>query len=70
MDVFEDEVLIARDKTKLLPGGPSTGGGIDTVRSTSYQVIAWEVYICVLVLLHANRSGRKFYKSVSEPLKK
>ena len=29
MDVFEDEVLIARDKTKLLPGGPSTGGGID-----------------------------------------
>ena len=32
--------------------------------------IAWKLYICVLVLLHANRSGRKFYKSVSEPLKK
>ena len=32
--------------------------------------IAWKVYIGVLVLLHANRSGRKFYKSVSEPLKK
>ena len=30
----------------------------------------WEVYICALVLLHANRSGRKFNKSVSEPLKK
>ena len=33
-------------------------------------LLAWEVYICVLVLLHANRSGHKFYKSVSEPLKK
>ena len=32
MDVLvEDEVLIARDKTKLLSGGPSTGGGIDVV---------------------------------------
>ena len=28
---MEDEVLIARDKTKLLSGGPSTGGGIDVV---------------------------------------
>ena len=36
----------------------------------SHIIIAWKVYICVLVLLHANRSGRKFYKSVSEPLKK
>ena len=35
-----------------------------------YLLLAWEVYICVLVLLHANRSGHKFYKSVSEPLKK
>ena len=38
---------------------------------TDYSILlAWEVYICVLVLLHANRSGHKFYKSVSEPLKK
>ena len=41
-----------------------------TLKNTFSANIAWEVYICVLVLLHANRSWHKFYKSVSEPLKK